>query len=89
MVASTVASSRSAEICLGRPLRGRSSSTAAKPRLSNRLRHSNTVGKEVEEVPCQNVIGNSLGRAKDNADAENNSSGCAAMTANLQQLLAI
>jgi hypothetical protein len=28
------------------------------------------------------VIGNSLGRAKDNLDAENNSSGCAAMTAN-------
>jgi hypothetical protein len=30
------------------------------------------------------VIGNALGRAKNNVDAENNSSGGAAMTANLQ-----
>ena len=36
-VASTMAASRSSEICLGRPLRGRSSRIPAMPSLSNRL----------------------------------------------------
>ena len=41
-------------------------------------------GKRGRQVTGQNVIGYSLCRAKDNVNAENNSSRCAAMAANLQ-----
>src|SRR5271156_6083323 len=47
IVASTMAASFSGEICLGRPLRWRSSRTPVKPSLWYLLLHSNTVGNEV------------------------------------------
>src|SRR5437870_10355374 len=50
IVASTMAASRSTEIRLGRPLRGRSSRMPAMPSFSNRFRHNSTVGTDVDSL---------------------------------------
>src|SRR5437899_6715741 len=52
IVASTIADSRSSEIRLGRPGRGRSSRIPLMPSLSYRFRHNNTVKTHIE---VQNV----------------------------------
>jgi hypothetical protein len=57
IVASTIAASRSAEIRLGRPLRGRSSRIPAMPSLSNRFRHNSTVGTDVHSFRARTLLG--------------------------------
>src|ERR1039458_2408169 len=57
IVASTIAVSFSGAICLGRPLRCRSSITPASPSLSYRRLHNKTVGNEVDRSRARTLEG--------------------------------
>ncbi|HXF15318.1 MAG TPA: hypothetical protein VN517_19370, partial [Terriglobales bacterium] len=79
IVASTMATSCSPEIRLGRPLRGRSSRSPFSPSLSYRFRHNSTVGTEVDTFRASAPFGHSFRRTQNDTDPQNNTSRRTAM----------